>query len=172
MSLRRSGVRTVAHLAARHRRAVSDGENGRILVLGIGFAVVLLALILVVASVSAIHLDRKRALALADAAAAAVADSVSEDGFYGDGDRLLTDEMVRAELEAYLAEVDRSGMDRVTSFAVGEPTGVEGEDTAVVTFVVTIDPPFVPALVADVVGPVELTVTGRARAFEPGAAAP
>jgi hypothetical protein len=37
---------------------------------------------------------------------------------------------------------------------------------------VTIDPPFAPALVADVVGPVELTVTGRARAFEPEAAAP
>src|SRR5699024_5793596 len=94
--------RLSARLAARHRRAVGAGgdgagEAGRILVLGIGFAVVLLALILVVASVSAIHLDRKRALALADAAAAAVADSVSEDGFYGDGDRLLTDEMVRAE---------------------------------------------------------------------------
>ncbi|MGC5629454.1 pilus assembly protein TadG-related protein [Georgenia sp. Z1344] len=147
--------------------ATEDPESGRIMVMGIGFVVVLVALILVIASVSAIHLDRKRALGVADAAAAAAADAVAEAAFYGeDRESMLTDELVRAEAAEYLERVDPTSSGGLRSVVLGEPTGTVDGETAVVTLVAVIDPPFAPALVSGVVGPVEVTVTGRARAID------
>ncbi|MGC5615600.1 pilus assembly protein TadG-related protein [Georgenia sp. Z1491] len=153
--------------APRTTSAEEDPEAGRIMVLGIGFLVVLVALVLVIISVSAIHLDRKRALAAADAAASAAADAVAEAAFYAEErDALLTDETVRTEAAAYLQQLNLTSSGGIRSVEFGEPTGTEDGETAVVTLVAVVDPMFVPDLVSDAVGPVTITVTGRARAID------
>ncbi|MGO1174366.1 MAG: pilus assembly protein TadG-related protein, partial [Actinomycetaceae bacterium] len=151
----------------RRRSTPDDAESGQVMVLGLGFTVVLVVLVLVVAAATAIHLDRKRVLGVADAAAVAAADAVAEEAFYGaDREALLTDAAVREAAANYLARIDPSSFDGVRTLELGEPTGAVDGTTAVVTLVATIDPPFVPALVTDAVGPVDVTVTGRARAID------
>lgn len=59
------------------------GEDGQILLLGVGVIAVVAALVLVAASATAVHLDLKTLTSLADSAAAAAVDGVDEDGYYG-----------------------------------------------------------------------------------------
>lgn len=144
-----------------------DPESGQIMVLGIGFVVVLVALVLVITAVSAVHIDRKRALGVADAAAAAAADAVAEEAFYAEGrETLLTDELVVQAATEYLSQVDVSTRGGIRSLALAEPTGTPDGATAIVTLVAVIEPPVVPAIVSEAAGPIEVTVTGRARAFD------
>ena len=136
------------------------GEDGQILLLGVGVIAVVAALVLVAASATAVHLDLKTLTSLADSAAAV--DGVDEDGYYGgveaDGaPGRLTDAGVRAAaLEDLAAQPERPESVRVVRAV--SPDGA----TAVVTLTARSRPPFLPWGVIPSQGFV-ITATGSAR---------
>lgn len=138
------------------------GEDGQILLLGVGVIAVVAALVLVAASATAVHLDLKTLTSLADSAAAAAVDGVDEDGYYGgveaDGaPGRLTDAGVRAAaLEDLAAQPERPESVRVVRAV--SPDGA----TAVVTLTARSRPPFLPWGVIPSQGFV-ITATGSAR---------
>lgn len=143
-------------------RRSGRGEDGQILLLGVGVIAVVAALVLVAASATAVHLDLKTLTSLADSAAAAAVDGVDEDGYYGgveaDGaPGRLTDAGVRAAaLEDLAAQPERPESVRVVRAV--SPDGA----TAVVTLTARSRPPFLPWGVIPARG-FTITATGSAR---------
>ena len=138
------------------------GEDGQILLLGVGVIAVVAALVLVAASATAVHLDLKTLTSLADSAAAAAAGGVDEDGYFGGAEAdgapgRLTDAVVRAAaLEDLAAQPERPESVRVVRAV--SPDGA----TAVVTLTARSRPPFLPWGVIPSQGFV-ITATGSAR---------
>lgn len=155
--VRRAG-RRLRRLAGRLGR----GEDGQILLLGVGMIAVVAALVLVVAGATAVYLDLKTLTSLADSAAAAAAGGVDEDGYFGGAEAdgapgRLTDAVVRAAaLEDLAAQPERPESVQVTQAA--SPDGA----TAVVTLTARSRPPFLPWGVIPSRGFV-ITATGSAR---------
>ena len=155
--MRRAG-RRLRRLAGRLGR----GEDGQILLLGVGMIAVVAALVLVVAGATAVYLDLKTLTSLADSAAAAAAGGVDEDGYFGGAEAdgapgRLTDAVVRAAaLEDLAAQPERPESVQVTQAA--SPDGA----TAVVTLTARSRPPFLPWGVIPSRGFV-ITATGSAR---------
>lgn len=155
--VRRAG-RRLRRLAGRLGR----GEDGQILLLGVGMVAVVAALVLVVAGATAVYLDLKTLTSLADSAAAAAAGGVDEDGYFGGAEAdgapgRLTDAVVRAAaLEDLAAQPERPESVQVTQAA--SPDGA----TAVVTLTARSRPPFLPWGVIPSRGFV-ITATGSAR---------
>ena len=155
--VRRAG-RRLQRLAGRLGR----GEDGQILLLGVGMIAVVAALVLVVAGATAVYLDLKTLTSLADSAAAAAAGGVDEDGYFGGAEAdgapgRLTDAVVRAAaLEDLAVQPERPESVQVTQAA--SPDGA----TAVVTLTARSRPPFLPWGVIPSRGFV-ITATGSAR---------
>lgn len=155
--VRRAG-RRLRRLAGRLGR----GEDGQILLLGVGMIAVVAALVLVVAGATAVYLDLKTLTSLADSAAAAAAGGVDEDGYFGGAEAdgapgRLTDAVVRAAaLEDLAVQPERPESVQVTQAA--SPDGA----TAVVTLTARSRPPFLPWGVIPSRGFV-ITATGSAR---------
>ena len=159
-------MRRAALRAARGLRRLGGrpgrGEDGQILLLGVGTIAVVVALVLVAASATAVYLDLKTLTSLADSAAAAAADHVDEDGYFeglqaGGAPGRLTDAGVRAAaLEDLAAQPERPESVRVVRAV--SPDGA----TAVVTLTARSRPPFLPWGVIPSQGFV-ITATGSAR---------
>ena len=138
------------------------GDDGQILLLGVGMVAAVAALVLVVAGATAVYLDLKTLTSLADSAAAAAAGGVDEDGYFGGAEAdgapgRLTDAVVRAAaLEDLAAQPERPESVQVTQAA--SPDGA----TAVVTLTARSRPPFLPWGVIPSRGFV-ITATGSAR---------
>ena len=151
--VRRAG-RRLRRLAGRLGR----GEDGQILLLGVGMIAVVAALVLVVAGATAVYLDLKTLTSLADSAAAAAAGGVDEDGYFGGAEAdgapgRLTDAVVRAAaLEDLAAQPERPESVQVTQAA--SPDGA--------TLTARSRPPFLPWGVIPSRGFV-ITATGSAR---------
>lgn len=140
-----------------------EGEEGQIGLLILGVCVLVLTLVIGVVDVTAIQLARVRLYDASDAAALDAADAIFEGGAYRDGvrERLpVTDESVRAAAQRYLATTDRP--DRLTSWQIGAGTGTADGRSATVALTGTVEAPIGGGLLADVFGPIRLTVTSRA----------
>lgn len=134
------------------RRDESPDDEGSILLLTLGYALLAIAVILVCVDATSLYLAQKRLDALADAAALAGAD-----GFTlvvdGDGPRaVLSDDGVREQAEAIVAEVG----DGASVVEAGTPDGV----SARVRVADTWRPPVVALFVPDGVA-LSATATSR-----------
>lgn len=143
-------------------RRSGRGEDGQILLLGVGVIAVVAALVLVAASATAVHLDLKTLTSLADSAAAAAVDGMDEDGYFGGVEAggapgRLTDAGVRA------AALDDLGTqpERPESLQLRQAVSPDGV-TAVVTLTARSRPPFLPWGVIPARG-FTITATGSAR---------
>lgn len=137
--------------ASLHRRCARRlrGEEGQILLLGLGTVCLVLALLLVSASATAVYLDLKTLTAMADSAAAAGAGGLGEQPYYGGGaigsaPGTLTSQGVRQaaldDVAAQVAVVEAAGLSEVE--VVGAQA--QGGTTAVVTLRAHSQPPFLP----------------------------
>lgn len=81
-------------------------EDGTALLLTIGYAILALALVLVCVDATSLYIAQKRADAAADAAALAGADGFTLDVRGGHAVARLTDEGVRVQAAAVVAEID------------------------------------------------------------------
>lgn len=163
----------VPRLAMRRRRAwprlmrrLRGGEEGQILLLGIGMVTLILALLLVTASATAVYLDLKALTSMADSAAAAGAAGVGGQPYYGGGvpdaaSGALTSQAVRAaaleDLAAQAGVVDGVGLSGVELVSAQAQEG----STAVVTLRAHCQPPFLPWGIIPAQG-FTLTATGTA----------
>lgn len=102
-----------------HRRGRPDDE-GSILLLTLGYALLAIAVILVCIDGTSLYLAQKRLDALADAAALAGADGFTLVVDGGEPRAVLSDDGVRDQAEAIVAEVG----DGATVIEAGTPDGV------------------------------------------------
>ncbi|WP_371203566.1 pilus assembly protein TadG-related protein [Microbacterium sp. BWT-B31] len=132
--------------------ATAAGDGGSILPLTLGYGVLALVLVLVCADATSLYLQQKRLDSVADAAALAGADGFAFDVVGGAPVATLTDEGVRQQAEALLAE---SGTAAVLVDA-GTPDGT----SARVTIAGTWHPPVLTLFVPDGLA-LEATATSR-----------
>lgn len=85
---------------------IPDDDDGTALLLTIGYAILALALVLVCVDATSLYIAQKRADAVADAAALAGADGFTLDVRNGEAVARLTDEGVRTQAAAVVAEID------------------------------------------------------------------
>lgn len=144
------------------------GEEGQVLLLGVGTVALVAALLLVVATATSVYLDLKHLTSLADSAAAAAADSVDYSSYYGSGvspgaPGALTDQVVietaqedlGSQLQAQDGRAGGLGDVRISQ-AYAQDAG-----TAVVTLTARSQPPFLPWGILPS-GGFTLTATGSA----------
>lgn len=134
-----------------HRRGRPDDE-GSILLLTLGYALLAIAVILVCIDATSLYLAQKRLDALADAAALAGADGFTLVVDVGEPRAVLSDDGVRDQAEAIVAEVG----DGATVIEAGTPDGV----SARVRVADTWRPPLVALFVPDGVA-LSATATSR-----------
>lgn len=134
-----------------HRRGRPDDE-GSILLLTLGYALLAIAVILVCIDATSLYLAQKRLDALADAAALAGADGFTLVVDGGEPRAVLSDDGVRDQAEAIVAEVG----DGATVIDAGTPDGV----SARVRVADTWRPPLVALFVPDGVA-LSATATSR-----------
>lgn len=134
-----------------HRRGRPDDE-GSILLLTLGYALLAIAVILVCVDATSLYLAQKRLDALADAAALAGADGFTLVVDGGEPRAVLSDDGVRDQAEAIVAEVG----DGATVIEAGTPDGV----SARVRVADTWRPPLVALFVPDGVA-LSATATSR-----------
>lgn len=134
-----------------HRRGRPDDE-GSILLLTLGYALLAIAVILVCVDATSLYLAQKRLDALADAAALAGADGFTLVIDGGEPRAVLSDDGVRDQAEAIVAEVG----DGATVIDAGTPDGV----SARVRVADTWRPPLVALFVPDGVA-LSATATSR-----------
>lgn len=134
-----------------HRRGRPDDE-GSILLLTLGYALLAIAVILVCIDATSLYLAQKRLDALADAAALAGADGFTLVVDGGEPRAVLSDDGVRDQAEAIVAEVG----DGATVIEAGTPDGV----SARVRVADTWRPPLVALFVPDGVA-LSATATSR-----------
>lgn len=134
------------------RMRESDDEEGSILILTLGYAVLAIAVILVCVDATSLYLAQKRLDALADAAALAGADGFVLVVQSGEPRAELTDEGVREQADALLADVGAGA----TVVDAGTPDGVSARVTVADTWRPPVIALFVPAGVA-----LEATATSR-----------
>lgn len=134
------------------RMRESDDEEGSILILTLGYAVLAIAVILVCVDATSLYLAQKRLDALADAAALAGADGFVLVVQSGEPRAELTDEGVREQADALLADVGAGA----TVVDAGTPDGV----SARVTVADTWRPPVIALFVPDGIA-LEATATSR-----------
>lgn len=133
-------------------RVASPDDEGSILLLTLGYALLAIAVILVCVDATSLYLAQKRLDALADAAALAGADGFTLVVDDGEPRAVLTDDGVRDQAEAIVAEVG----DGATVLEAGTPDGV----SARVRLADTWRPPLVALFVPDGVA-LSATATSR-----------
>jgi len=149
------------------RDGATTGDEGRITILVLGYFLVVAVLLGVVVGIAGVQVQRQRLFALADAAALDAADALAVEAYYGTGLEPgatalpLTDESVRASVDAHLAGVGAAS--RFDGLAVAGGTGTLDGVTAQVQLTAVATPPMVPRVVNTFVGGVPITVTARAR---------
>lgn len=116
------------------------GDDGSVLLLTLGYALLALALIFVSVCATDLYISQKRVDAIADAAALAGADgfTLSVDGATPRAD--LTDQGVRDQAEALLAELPTP----VTLESASSPDGHSSRVTVTATWHPPLVSPFVP----------------------------
>lgn len=148
---------------------VRRGDQGQVSLLILVYCLIVAALVAVVASATAVHLVRHRLMAVADAAALAAADRLDLPAYFArgsvperpDGVISLTDDEVRAEVNAYLMSAGAPA--RFSELRVGRPTGTSDGVTAEVTLTARARLPFISSVFGQWVGGVPVAVTARAR---------
>jgi uncharacterized membrane protein len=136
-----------------HMERLRDGdEEGSILILTLGYAVLAIAVILVCVDATSLYLAQKRLDAVADAAALAGADGFVLVVDSGEPRAELTDDGVREQADALVADVGAGA----TVIDAGTPDGV----SARVTVADTWRPPIIALFVPDGVA-LEATATSR-----------
>lgn len=136
----------------RMERLRDGDEEGSILILTLGYAVLAIAVILVCVDATSLYLAQKRLDAVADAAALAGADGFVLVVDSGEPRAELTDDGVREQADALVADVGAGA----TVIDAGTPDGV----SARVTVADTWRPPIIALFVPDGVA-LEATATSR-----------
>lgn len=144
------------------------GEEGQVLLLGVGTVALVAALLLVVATATSVYLDLKHLTSLADSAAAAAADSVDYSSYYGSGvspgaPGALTDQVVIETAQEDLGSQLRAQDGRAGGLSDVRISQAYAQDagTAVVTLTARSQPPFLPWGILPS-GGFTLTATGSA----------
>lgn len=144
------------------------GEEGQVLLLGVGTVALVAALLLVVATATSVYLDLKHLTSLADSAAAAAADSVDYSSYYGSGvspgaPGALTDQVVIETAQEDLGSQLRAQDGRAGGLGDVRISQAYAQDagTAVVTLTARSQPPFLPWGILPS-GGFTLTATGSA----------
>ena len=144
------------------------GEEGQVLLLGVGTVALVAALLLVVATATSVYLDLKHLTSLADSAAAAAADSVDYSSYYGSGvspgaPGALTDQVVIEAAQEDLGSQLRAQDGRAGGLSDVRISQAYAQDagTAVVTLTARSQPPFLPWGILPS-GGFTLTATGSA----------
>ena len=144
------------------------GEEGQVLLLGVGTVALVAALLLVVATATSVYLDLKHLTSLADSAAAAAADSVDSSSYYGSGvspgaPGALTDQVVIETAQEDLGSQLRAQDGRAGGLSDVRISQAYAQDagTAVVTLTARSQPPFLPWGILPS-GGFTLTATGSA----------
>lgn len=144
------------------------GEEGQVLLLGVGTVALVAALLLVVATATSVYLDLKHLTSLADSAAAAAADSVDYSSYYGSGvspgaPGALTDQVVIETAQEDLGSQLRAQDGRASGLSDVRISQAYAQDagTAVVTLTARSQPPFLPWGILPS-GGFTLTATGSA----------
>lgn len=144
------------------------GEEGQVLLLGVGTVALVAALLLVVATATSVYLDLKHLTSLADSAAAAAADSVDYSSYYGSGVNpgapgALTDQVVIETAQEDLGSQLRAQDGRAGGLSDVRISQAYAQDagTAVVTLTARSQPPFLPWGILPS-GGFTLTATGSA----------
>lgn len=144
------------------------GEEGQVLLLGVGTVALVAALLLVVATATSVYLDSKHLTSLADSAAAAAADSVDYSSYYGSGvspgaPGALTDQVVIETAQEDLGSQLRAQDGRAGGLSDVRISQAYAQDagTAVVTLTARSQPPFLPWGILPS-GGFTLTATGSA----------
>lgn len=144
------------------------GEEGQVLLLGVGTVALVAALLLVVATATSVYLDLKHLTSLADSAAAAAADSVDYSSYYGSGvspgaPGALTDQVVIETAQEDLGSQLRAQDGRASGLSDVRISQAYAQDagTAVVTLTARSQPPFLPWGILPSEG-FTLTATGSA----------
>lgn len=144
------------------------GEEGQVLLLGVGTVALVAALLLVVATATSVYLDLKHLTSLADSAAAAAADSVDYSSYYGSGvspgaPGALTDQVVIETAQEDLGSQLRAQDGRAGGLSDVRISQAYAQDagTAVVTLTARSQPPFLPWGILPSEG-FTLTATGSA----------